>query len=163
MGIRPTPSKLDLYYAGYYFSKAADYQKSMDYYNTYIQKYPDESIGYYMNARNNLKVDSFDITGVTLGNYKKVVSMTDQIKDKPNEKDRIKSSLRYLIEYYANTRGNKDSALYYTNAGIALDPADSDFVSMKKQIEPLRLTPKPAPLISTNAAGDFSAVLSDGT
>ncbi len=163
LNIKPAPSKVDMYNAGYNYNKGGEYQKSIDIFNKYIQKYPDESFGYYMNAKNYVKLDSFDVYGLGLGNYIKITNMTNQIKDKPGEKDRIKGSLRYLIEYYANTRGIKDSALYYTNLGITLDAADSDFVSMKKQIEPLNLKPLPPPMVTVSANGDRTVILGDKT
>lgn len=163
LNIKPAPSKVDLYNAGYNYNKAGEYQKSVDIFNKYIQKYPDESFGYYMNARNSLKLDTFDIARQGLANYIRIVNMTNQIKDKPGEKDRIKSSLRYLIEYYANTRGIKDSALYYTAQGITLDPADSEFISMRRQIEPLNLKPIPLPRITVNNNGDRVIILGDNT
>ena len=161
--IKPSPSKVDLYNAGYNYNKGAEYQKSVDIFNKYTQKYPDESFGYYMNAKNYVKLDSLNITGLAPANYIKIASMTDMIKDKPGEKDRIKASLRYLIEYYANTRGIKDSALYFTNLGITLDPADSDFVSMKRQIEPLTLKPMPLPRVTVSANGDKTIIMGDNT
>jgi len=163
LSIKPSPSKTDLYNAGYNFTRGGDYQKSLDVFNKYIMKFPDETLGYYLNAKNYLKLDSFDVSILALGNYIKVTSMTEQLKDKPIERDRIKSSLRYLIEYYANTRGLKDSALYYTNMGITLDPADSDFVSMKRQIEPLNMKPIPPPRVTVSPNGDKSIILGDGT
>ena len=163
LGIKPSASKIDLYNAGYNYNKAAEYQKSIDIFNKYVTKYPDESFGYYMNAKNYAKLDSFNITGMSVGNYIKIASMSDLIKDKPGEKDRIKTALRNLVEYYANSRGLKDSSLYYTNIGIALDPTDTDFVSMKRQIEPLNLKPIPLPRVTTSPNGDKSIILGDGT
>jgi hypothetical protein len=161
--VKPNPSKVDLYNAGYNYSKAGQYQLSNEIFNTYTQKFPDETFGYYMIARNSLKLDSFDLANQGLANYIRVAAMSEQLKDKAAERDRIKSSLRYLIEYYANQRGLKDSALYYSNKGVALDAADSDFVSMRNQIEKINMKPIQAPLISTKANGDKSVVFGNGT
>ena len=164
--IKKAPSKVDLYNAGYNYSKGMEYQQSIDIFNIYIQKFPDESFGYYLNAKNEIKLDSLDASNRGLTNYLKIVNMTDQIKDKPGEKDRIKNSLRYLIEFYANVRRNKDSAIYFTDRGINLDPADSDFVSMKKQISSMSFKPMPPPIKSrttVNSKGDKVTVAPDGT
>ena len=163
LSVKPTPSKVDIYNAGYNYNKAGEYQQSVNIFNTYIQRFPDEAFGYYINAKNNLKLDSVDASGQALGNYLKIIGLTDQIKDKPGEKDRIKNSLRYLIEYYANVKRNKDSALIFTDKGIAMDPADSDFVSMKTQISNMSFKPLPPPKVSTNSKGDKVTIDPDGT
>lgn len=147
LNIKKTPGKVDLYNAGYNYNRAGEYQQSIDIFNMYIQKYPDESFGYYLNARNYIKLDSLDIENKGLDNYMKIVMMMDAIKDKPGEKDRIKSSLKYLIEYYANIRRDKDSALLYTEKGIVLDPADAEFISIKEQISKMTIKPPPPPRV----------------
>jgi len=159
------PTKTDLYYAGYDYYLGGQYQKSIDIFNTYAQKFPNESFGFYMNGKNYAKIDSLDASGSALGNYVKVVDMTDQIKDKPGEIDRIKGSLRYLIEYYANVKRDKDSAMYYTDKGVALDPAGTEFQSMKDQLS--KMTIKPAPAVKTtvtvNSKGEKVTTSTDGT
>ena len=166
LSVKKMPSKVDLYNAGYNYNKGGEYGQSIEIFNSYIQKFPDESFGYYLNAKNEIKLDSLDVANKGLTNYLKIVSMTDLIKDKPGEKDRIKNSLRYLVEFYANAKRNKDSALYFTDRGISLDPADSDFVSMKKQISSMSFRPLPPPLRSTttiNSRGDKVTTTADGT
>ena len=166
IGVKKNPNKVDIYNAGYNYNKAAEYLQSIDLFNMYIQKFPDESFGYYMNAKNQLKLDSLDLGNLGLTNYLKIVAMTDLIKDKPGEKDRIKNSLRYLIEFYANTKRNKDSAILFTDKGIALDPADSDFVSMKRQISMMTMKPLPPPVRGTtvtNSKGEKVTTSPDGT
>ncbi len=163
IGVKKSPSKIDLYNTGYNYNKAGEYQQSIDIFNMYIQKFPDESFGYYMNGKNQVKLDSLDASGKALENYQKIISLTDLIKDKPGEKDRIKNSLRYLIEFYANVKRNKDTALLYTDRGIALDPADSDFVNMKRQISSMSFKPIPPPKTTVNAKGEKVTVAADGT
>lgn len=145
LGVKKNVTRTDLFNAANNYAKAGDIQKSIDIYNIYTQKFPDESFGFYQNARNYVKLDSLDISGNALTNYVKVVSMTDMIKDKPGEKDRIKNSLRYLIEFYANIKKDKANALLYTDKGIALDPADSEFVQIRGMISKMSNTPPPPP------------------
>lgn len=163
LGVKKSPNKIDLYNTGYNYNKAGEYQQSIDIFNMYIQKFPDESFGYYMNGKNQTKLDSLDASGKALENYQKIISLTDLIKDKPGEKDRIKNSLRYLIEFYANVKRNKDTALLYSDMGIALDPADSDFVNMKRQISSMSFKPIPPPKTTVNTKGEKVTVAADGT
>ncbi len=166
LGVKKTPSKVDLYNTGYNYNKGGEFRQSINIFNIYIQKFPDESFGYYMNAKNQVKLDSLDGSGYALGNYLKIVNMTDLIKDKPGEKDRIKNTLRYLIEFYANVKRNKDSAILFTEKGILLDPADSDFVTMKQQISSMNFKPLPPQVkgnTTINAKGEKVTVGADGT
>lgn len=145
LGVKKNITKTDLFNAASNYSKAGDIQRSIDIYNIYTQKFPDESFGFYMNARNYVKLDSLDVSGNALNNYVKIVNMTDMIKDKPGEKDRIKNSLRYLIEFYANVKKDKSNALLYCDKGIALDPADSEFVQIRGLVSKMSNTPPPPP------------------
>jgi len=154
--VKKVPGKLDLYYAGMNYNKAGEYQESINLFNKYIELYPNESFGYFMNGKNYAKLDSLDNGSNALNNYLKIVSMTDSIKGKPGEMDRIKGTLRYLIEYYANVRRDKDSAILFTDKGIALDPADADFVSIKEQLSKIT-NMKPVPRGTTPPAPAKSA------
>jgi hypothetical protein len=60
--------------------------------------------------------------------------MTDQIKDKSGEPDRIKGALRYMIEFYANVKKDKVNALLYCDKAIALDSTDVDFKHIREII-----------------------------
>jgi tetratricopeptide (TPR) repeat protein len=136
--------KTDIFNAGNNYTKAGEYLLSVEMFDRYIQKFPGESLGYYMNARNYVKLDSTDAEGKALANYTKITDMADSIKDKPGERDRIKNSLRYLIEFYANVKRDKTNSLLYCDKGIALDPADTEFVTIKEQISKMNFTaPKP--------------------
>lgn len=139
---KENPNNVDLYYAGFNFSRGGDIKNSIAIFDQYIQKYPTESFGYYMNARNYIRLDSSDASGKGLSNYLKIVEMADSLKTKPAEVDRLKNSLRYLIEYYANVRRDKTSALVYCDKGIEIDPNDTEFTAIKEQI--LKMQTKPA-------------------
>jgi hypothetical protein len=71
--------------------------------------------------------------------------MTDQIKDKSGEPDRIKGSLRYMIEYYANVKKDKVTALIYCDKAIALDSTDVDFKHIREIIFNANITPSKSP------------------
>ncbi len=152
LSVKKNFGKTDIFNAGNNYTKAGEYALSTEMFDKYIQKFPDESLGYYMNARNYLKIDSTDASGKALANYVKITDMADLIKEKTGEKDRIKNSLRYLIEFYANTRRDKTNALLYCDKGIALDPADTEFVTIKEQISKMSFAaPKPAPPVKPAA------------
>ncbi len=142
LDIKKNPNNIDLYNVGNNFSRGGDLKSSIDIFDQYIQKYPTESFGYYMNAKNYIKLDSTDATGKGLANYLKIVEMADSLKGKPGENDRLKNSLRYLIEFYANVRKDKVSSLVYCDKGILIDPTDTEFTTIKEQI--MKMTIKPA-------------------
>lgn len=145
VSIRKDTRKTDLFNAGNSYTKAGEYDKSIAVFDNYIQKFPDETFGYYMNAKNFLKRDSTDAESKGFNNYIKIVDMTDAVKGKPGENDRIKGSLRYLIEFYANVKKNKDSALYYTDKAISLDSTDADFKNIREIISKADIKPSKTP------------------
>lgn len=155
IGIRKDVRKTEFFNAGNNYTKGGAYPQSVAVFDQYIQKYPNESFGYYMNAKNYLKIDSTDAEGKALSNYNKIIDMTDSIKNKPGEIDRIKGSLRYLIEYNANVKKDKANALLYCDKAIALDPADTEFVNIREIISKANITPGKAnaPKETKQAAG----------
>jgi tetratricopeptide (TPR) repeat protein len=175
--VKKDPSKTDLYYAGYNYYLGGKYQEAINIFNTYAQKYADESFGFYMNGKAYAKLDTLNTTTSAISNYLSVINMADAIKDKPGEKDRIKGSYRFAIEYYANTKGNKDSAIYYADKAIAFDPADTDygFADMRKQLDNMKpgtnrppATPRPPATTSTTTTtvgknGEKVTIGTDGT
>jgi predicted Zn-dependent protease len=145
LNLRKEIRKTDLYNAGNNYTKAGEYKKSVDVFEKYISLFPNESFGYYMNAKNFLRIDSADTEGKSLIYYSKIIDMTDQIKDKSGEPDRIKGSLRYMIEYYANVKKDKVTALIYCDKAIALDSTDVDFKHIREIIFNANITPSKSP------------------
>jgi Flp pilus assembly protein TadD len=134
INLRKEIRKTDLYNAGNNYTKGGEYKKSVDVFEKYITLFPNESFGYYMNAKNFLRIDSADTEGKSFNYYNKIIEMTDQIKDKSGEPDRIKGALRYMIEFYANVKKDKVNALLYCDKAIALDSTDVDFKHIREII-----------------------------
>ncbi len=143
--IKKDVRKTDFFNAGNNFTKAGEYQKSIDIFDQYIKKYPDESFGYYMNAKNYLRLDSADTEGKGLNSYQMIIDMADSIKDKPGEIDRIKGSLRYMIEYYANIKKDRVKAVSYVDKAIMLDSSDFEMRNIKDILTSASLTPTRIP------------------
>ena len=143
--IKKEVRKTDFFNAGNNFTKAGEYQKSVDIFDQYIQKFPNESFGYFMNAKNYLRIDSLDAEGKGLKSYQMIIDMTDSIKDKPGEIDRIKGSLRYMIEYYANVKKDRVKAVSYVDKAIMLDSSDFEMRNIKDILTSASLTPTRIP------------------
>ncbi len=143
--IKKEVRKTDFFNAGNNFTKAGDYQLSIDIFDKYIQKFPNESFGYYMNAKNYLRLDSTDASGKGLNSYQMIIDMSDSIKDKPGEMDRLKGSLRYMIEYYANVKKDRVKAVSYVDKAIMLDSSDFEMRNIKDILTSASLTPTRIP------------------
>ncbi len=143
--IKKEVRKTDFFNAGNNFTKAGDYQLSIDIFDKYIQKFPNESFGYYMNAKNYLRLDSSDASGKGLNSYQMIIDMSDSIKDKPGEMDRLKGSLRYMIEYYANVKKDRVKAVSYVDKAIMLDSSDFEMRNIKDILTSASLTPTRIP------------------
>ena len=143
--IKKEVRKTDFFNAGNNFTKAGDYQQSVDIFDKYIIKFPNESFGYFMNAKNYLRLDSTDAAGKGLNNYQMIIDMSDSIKDKPGEMDRLKGSLRYMIEYYANIKKDRVKAVSYVDKAIMLDSSDFEMRNIKDILTSASLTPTRIP------------------
>ena len=143
--IKKEVRKTDFFNAGNNFTKAGDYQLSVDIFDKYIEKFPNESFGYFMNAKNYLRLDSTDAAGKGLNNYQMIIDMSDSIKDKPGEMDRLKGSLRYMIEYYANIKKDRVKAVSYVDKAIMLDSSDFEMRNIKDILTSASLTPTRIP------------------
>ena len=74
-----------------------------------------------------------------------IIDMSDSIKDKPGEIDRIKGSLRYMVEYYANIKKDRAKAISYVDKAIMLDSADFEMRNIKDILTSSSLTPTRIP------------------
>ena len=71
--VRKEPRKGELHSAGYNYFKAGELQAATAVYNNYIQKFPDESFGYYMRAKVEWAVDSTMEQGLANPDFEKTI------------------------------------------------------------------------------------------
>jgi len=147
-------SNVDLFNAGYNYYLGNQYDSSSKYFTMYIQKYPDDILGYYMEANTSAMIDSTGELGLAEPFYNKVIEIGSQDLTKGNAKTRVLTAYKFFIGHQYNVKKNKDSALYYVNKALEIDPADAQLLNFKEIIskyDPSAPTPKKQPANKTSS------------
>lgn len=132
--VKKNYSNVDLFNAGYAFYSANELDSSNRYFTLYTEKYPDDILGYYMLGNSNALKDSTNALGLAVPYYQKTIQLGEVDPTKPNAKTRLMNSYKFFVGYFYNTKKNQDSALYYVNKALELDPTDASMISNKEFI-----------------------------
>ena len=143
LGVKKDYGKTDLYNAGYAFFRGGAQDSAVAVFNKYTAKFPDDIFGYYMIGKAYAAVDTTGTLGLAVPAYQKAIQIGEAAADKEKVKNQLIGSYKYFIEYQYNVMKSKDSALYYLDKAIALDPADAQLVANKEFIS--KNDPKAAP------------------
>jgi len=134
LDVKKNFGKTDLYYAGYNFFRGNEFQQSINVFNRYVEKYPEDVFGYYMIGKANGSIDSTGEQGLAVPFYQKVVEIGEKEADKEKVKNQLIGAYKYFIEYYYNVQKDQATSLQYVDKAIALDPADQQLVSNREFI-----------------------------
>ncbi len=126
--------KVDLYNAGYGFFRANAFDSSIQVFNKYTAKFPDDIFGYYMIGKANAGIDSTGALALAVPAYMKAVQIGEAAPDKEKVKNQLIGAYKYFIEYWYNVKKRQDSALVYVDKAIALDPTDTQLISNREFI-----------------------------
>jgi tetratricopeptide (TPR) repeat protein len=92
----------------------------------YVAKYPDQSFGYYWQARSNASLDKEMKDGLAIPVYKKLIEVLQGDTTNTNYKKWMVEALAYLAAYEANTQKNYDEAVDYFEKVLEVDPDNAD-------------------------------------
>ncbi len=134
LDVKKDYGKVDLYNAGYSFFRANVFDSSIQVFNKYINKFPDDIFGYYMVSKAYAAIDSTGAQGLAVAPYLKTVQVGEAAADKEKVKTQLVGAYKYFIEYYYNVQKSQDSALIYVDKAIALDPTDQQLISNREFI-----------------------------
>ncbi len=134
ISVKPNYTNVDLFNAGYNFYAAGLFDSSNRYFKLYAEKYPDDIMGYYMQANANSAIDSTSAMGLAIPHYQKTIEIGEKDPTAPNAKNRLMVAYKYFLGYYFNVKKEKDSALIYVDKALALDPTDESMISNKEFI-----------------------------
>ena len=135
--VKKEPSKTDLYYAGYNYFRSGNYTPSIDVFNIYSQKYPDDAFSYYMIGKAHWAVDSTMEQGLANASFQKTIEV-GQV-DKTKYKNQLIGSYKYFVAYYANIKKDKAAAINYSDSILVIDPADTDAINNKAAISSMNM------------------------
>lgn len=140
--------KTDLYNSGYSFFKGGDFTSSINVFNRYVEKFPQDVFGYYMIAKANSVLDSTGAQGLAIPFYQKVVEIGEAEQDKEKVKNQLLGAYKYFIEYQYNIQKDQAAALQFVDKALALDPNDEQLKSNREFIsknDPKNQPRKPSP------------------
>ena len=135
--VKKNITKTDLYNAGYNYFRSGNYQPSIDVFNLYGQKFPDDPFGYYMIGKANWAVDSTMEQGLANPAFEKAIEVGQG--DKTKYKNQLIGSYKYFVAYYANVKKDKETAIAYCDSVLLIDPADTEALNNKSVIESMNV------------------------
>lgn len=139
-GFNPEPSKQDLFYTGYAFIKAQEYVIADSLFGIYATKYPDETFGFYWQARAKSVLDSTGEKGLAVPSFLKFIELAE--KDTAKNKSTLITAYGYMASYSANVLKDKTAAIGYFEKILGLDPANADAQRYKEILQKQQSAPQ---------------------
>jgi len=136
--LKPNPGQRDVFDAGYAYFQGKNYAKSLEYFNTYSQKWPDETFGWQWIFNIQRTIDSTMEKGLAVEPAIKYLAVLE--KDTLKNKAAIISTAGYLAGYYNNIAKDKEKAIIYLEKMLALDPTNEN---IKNNLDLLKKAPAP--------------------
>lgn len=153
----PNPSQRDLYNYGFAHYQARNLDSTMAIFKLYEEKYPNEIYGYLWSARAARDKDTTLEMGLAAAEYTQLLEAAKKL-DSVKFKAQIIDAYGVLAGFQNNVKKEKDSAIYYLEKILELDPANKmalQFIEVLKK--PRNTQPATRPKAGGNAAGTNGA------
>ena len=141
--LRKITTKTDLFNTGYSFYRSGNPQKTIEIFNQYTQKFPDDILGHYWVGKASSVIDTTMTLALAIPSYEKVIALGEALTDKTKSKTQIITAYKYMIAYMANIKKDKVAALAYCDKALLLDPTDADVINNKESISKMNMNPTP--------------------
>jgi tetratricopeptide (TPR) repeat protein len=151
------PSARDLYNYAYANYQAGNYKRADTLFcNDYITKYPDQIFGYLWCARSKQAQDTTMEKGLAVDAYKLLAQKAIELDTSGNGalKQQAINANFYLVSYYNDIAKQKDTAIYYTEQVLKIDPTNENALNVKKI---LTAPPKKTTTTTTKSTGTKSS------
>lgn len=122
----PKATNLDLFNWGLAHIRAEQYPAADSVFSTYVAKYPDQSYGYYWQAKSKALQDEGMKDGLAVPAYEKLIAILEKDSTDVNYKRWIVEAYSYLAAYKTNTEKNYGDAVDYFEKVLAVDPTNAD-------------------------------------
>lgn len=119
-------NNLDLFNWGLANIRAEDYASADSVFGMYVAKYPEQSYGYYWQAKSKAYQDSGMKEGLAVPAYQKLVEVLEKNSTDPNYKKWIVEAYGYLAAYETNTEKDYAEAKNYFEKVIEVDPSNAE-------------------------------------
>lgn len=119
-------TNVDLFNWGLAAFLAQDYATADTVFGKYVAKYPDQTFGYYWQARSAAALDKDMSAGTAIPYYQKLVEVMNSHPADPNYKKWLVESYGYLAAYQANTEKDYTEAKDLFEKVLDVDPQNED-------------------------------------
>jgi Flp pilus assembly protein TadD len=157
VSVKKNPTKTDLYYVGYNYFRSGNYKPSIDAFNLYSQKFPEDALSFYMAGKAFWGIDSTMEQGLANPSFLKAIEVGTA--DKVKYKNQLIGSYKYFVAYYVNIKKDKATAISYCDSVLVIDPADVDALNNKTAIGAMNMNApasKPTKQATNKSSGDKS-------
>ncbi|MEP6676945.1 MAG: tetratricopeptide repeat protein [Ferruginibacter sp.] len=147
LSVKKTPSKTDVFNAGYNYFKADDYTDAITVWDIYTTDFPSDILGFDMKGRSQRSIDSTLQNGLANESFQKSVDIGEAAwgTDSVRVKTALMRAYKYFIEYSYNVKKDKQAAIMWADKVLAKDPNDVEVQNYKKAFSaptpPARPTP----------------------
>lgn len=119
-------TNIDLFNWGLAHYRAEEYAAADSVFGIYISKYPDQSFGYYWQAKSKALQDKDMAQGLAIPAYLKLIEVLEKNQTDPNYKTWMVESFNYLAAYETNTEKDYAEAVNYFEKVLKVDPENAD-------------------------------------
>lgn len=138
-GANQKASNVDLYYWAVAHFNAAEYAQADSAFGFYAAKYPEQSFGYYWQAKSRALLDKDMAEGSAVPAYQKLIEVLGKDTTDANYKKWMVEACGYLAAYEANKEKDYKEALVYFGKMLEVDPDNEDAKKytaiLEKQVE----------------------------
>lgn len=120
--VAPKTTNLDLFYWGLAHFRAQEFTAADSVFGIYVGKYPEQSFGYYWQAKSKALADSNMTAGIAVPVYEKLIEMLEANPQDANYKTWMVEAYSYLAAYEANQKKDKEQAVEYLDKVLDIDP-----------------------------------------
>jgi tetratricopeptide (TPR) repeat protein len=119
-------TNIDLFNWGLAHYRAEEFTAADSVFGMYVAKYPDQSFGYYWQAKAKALQDQDMSQGLAIPGYLKLVEVLEKNPTDPNYKKWMVESFAYLAAYETNTEKDYAEAVNYFEKVLKVDPENED-------------------------------------
>jgi tetratricopeptide (TPR) repeat protein len=121
-------TNVDLFNLGIAYYKGGNFVTADSVFGIYIQKYPEQTYGYYWQAKNKALQDKEMKEGLAVPVYQQLADLLEKKPEDQNYKSWLTEAYAYMAAYQANTLKNFAEAIKYFEKLLTVDPGNADAI-----------------------------------